>query len=166
MKRVRRLAPWFLWWCLLFGAWLLLLGTRTVEEMSVGAVAGALAAGGVEAVRKGSAMRFRPAAAWPRLLAALPYRLLVDCGLVFAELGRHLVFRRPLHGRLRALHFEAGSERAARSAARSAVAVWIASFAPNTFALGVDDERNTILLHELRTRRDHPVPPQLARRRP
>lgn len=166
MKRVRPLAAWFLWWCLLFGVWLLFLSTRTVAELAVGGVAAALAAGGVEAVRAESAVRFRSEAGWLRLMASLPYRLLVDCALVFAELGRHLVLRRPLHGRLRVLRFEGGTDRDARSAARSALALWIASFAPNTFALGVDDERNAILLHELRTRRDHPVPPLLARRRP
>lgn len=166
MKRVRRFAPWFVSWCLFFGVWLLLVGARTVAEVAVGGVAAGLAGVGVEAVRAGSAMRFRPEAAWLRLLPALPYRLVVDCAVVFAELGRHIVLRRPLHGRLRALRFEGGTERDAGSAGRSALAVWLASFAPNAFALGVDNKRNVILLHELRTRRGHPVAPELARRRP
>ena len=164
MKRVRRFAPWLVSWPLLFGVWLLLLGARTVAEMAVGAVAAALAAAGVGAVRAGSRERFHLDAAWLALLPQLPYRVLVDCGLVFWELGRRVVLQRPLNGRLRAVRFEDGAGHDPRAGARSAVAVWIASFAPNTFALGVDAARNVIVLHELRTRREHPVPPVLARR--
>lgn len=164
MKRVRRFAPWLVSWPLLFGVWLLLLGARTVAEMAVGAVAAAVAAAGVGAVRAGSRERFHLDAAWLALLLQLPYRLLVDCGLVFWELGRRVVLGRPLNGRLRAVRFEDGAGHDPRASARSAVAVWIASFAPNTFALGVDDARNVIVLHELRTRCEHPVPPVLARR--
>ena len=164
MKRVRRFAPWLASWPLLFGVWLLLLGARTVAEMAVGAVAAALAAAAVGAVHAGNRERFHLDAAWLILLPKLPYRLVVDCGFVFWELGRHVVLRRPLNGRLRAVRFEDGAGHDPRAGARSALAVWIASFAPNTFALGVDDERNVIVLHELLTRREHPVPPVLARR--
>jgi hypothetical protein len=164
VKRVRRFAPWLVSWPLLLGVWLLLLGARTVAETAVGAVAAAFAAAGIRAVRAGGRERFRLDTAWLTLLPKLPYRLLADCGLVFWELGRRILLRRPLKGRLRAVRFEDGAGGDPRAGSRSALAVWIASFAPNTFALGVDDERNVIVLHELRTRREHPVPPVLARR--
>ena len=165
MKRLRRFAPWLVSWPLLFAFWVLLVETRTVAELTVGAVAAAVATGGVEAVRAGGAVRFRPTAHPLRPLLALPFRALVDSALVFAELGRHLILRKPLRGRLRPIRFEAGSDGDARAAARRALAVWTASFAPNSFALGVDRERDVILVHELRTRRKHPVPPELARPR-
>jgi hypothetical protein len=164
VTRVRRFAPWLAWWSVLFGVWLLLLSARTVAEAAVGACAAALGVVGVEAVRTGRPARFRPQVGWLRLLPALPYRVVVDSAAVFAELGRHLLLRRPLRGRVRTLRFEAGAERDASSTARRAFALWLASFAPNTFALGIDGERNVIVLHELRARRDHPVPPKLAPR--
>src|SRR6185312_389145 len=105
----------------------------------------------------------RRAAAWLATWAALAgvYLLLVDLvqlpelitGAVVAAVaatGSELVLaeRRPARGRVRAIPFRHGGD-SPDGVGRRALAEGLGSFAPNTIVIGVDDERNLLLVHQL-----------------
>jgi multisubunit Na+/H+ antiporter MnhE subunit len=154
--KVRSLLFLLAWWPLLFGLWVLLLGTRSLAELLVGAVCAVIAVVGAETVRHGSGARFSGRAAWVLPVLRVPARVVVDSAVVFAALAERLVVRRRLVGALEPIHFEAGGDHP-RSAARRALAIWLASAPPNTVALGIDETRDVLLVHRLAaTRRELP----------
>ena len=71
-----------------------------------------------------------------------------DTGVVFAALWRHLVLRRPVAGAFRAVGFSREGHDA-RSVARRAVAKAAGSVAANTHVVGIDDQDDVILVHQL-----------------
>jgi multisubunit Na+/H+ antiporter MnhE subunit len=152
MKRVRRLASWAVWWTLLFGLWLLLVGTVERLELIAGAAAAALGAAAAEAVRAQGLLRFRLERRWLARGWRPFARTVPDFALVTAALLRSLVRRRPVRGKFRALPFPAGGTDAA-SAGRRAFATVAGSLAPNTLVVDVDPDEKLILVHELEPRR-------------
>ena len=76
-----------------------------------------------------------------------------DTGVVVAALWRHLVLRRPVAGSFRAVAFS-WDGRGPRAAARRALAKGAGSVAPNTYMVGIDDEDDVILVHQLVARAD------------
>jgi hypothetical protein len=69
-----------------------------------------------------------------------------------AVLFRQLVLRRPPRGEFRAVRFRAGRPDGARDTARRVLAKEFGSFAPNSYVIGVDAERDLMLVHQLEPR--------------
>jgi hypothetical protein len=83
--------------------------------------------------------------AW-RVLASVPLQILLVCREALSQ----LVDRRPARGELRMVPFHGGQ--AGRDIGRRALTESLGSFAPNTIVIGVDTERNLLLVHQLRRR--------------
>jgi hypothetical protein len=141
-------------WCaagLCAGAlYLLLIDTTSLPELIVAVAAALIAATGFELAREqettgGLTGRMR----WLRTVHRPLLKVPSDIAAVSLIALRQLVKPRPVNGTFRAVPFRCGSEHDVE-AGRRALAESLGSFAPNTIIVGVDEERELILGHQLR----------------
>jgi multisubunit Na+/H+ antiporter MnhE subunit len=140
---------WLAWFIALGALWLVLDDTVATPELITGAVAaliGTLAAAAVHSQHLVE-VKVRPRMlrhAWRPLV-----RLVPDTALVLAVLFKRLVLRRPPRSGFRAIPFRAGREDDPYDTARRALAKAGGSFTPSFYAVGVDGERDLLLVHQL-----------------
>lgn len=130
--------------------YLLLIDNTTSPELYAGAGATALAAA-VTAGAYGHGLRgARPRARWLlagwRAVATIP----ADIVRVSVAAVQQLVAPRPVRGRLRAVPFHHGARADGGDMARRALAEAMGSLSPNTIVIGIDEEHDLILAHQLR----------------
>jgi hypothetical protein len=148
MSAARHVAAWVVTSVALAGVWLVVTDSPKLPELLTGAVVVAIAATASELVRAQRDNPLRPPArglvrAWRPIVRA-PRDLLLVAGAI----ARQVFERRQQRGRVRALPFGHGGE-APDALGRRALAEGLGSFAPNTIVIGVDDERDVILVHQL-----------------
>jgi hypothetical protein len=129
--------------------YLLLIDTTDLPELYVLAgvtvlAALAFAVSREERVAEGSLTASMLHGAW-RALAGIPLQI----GLVSLEALTQLWQRRMSRGSFRAVPFRAGPEKP-RDIGRRGLAEALGSIAPNTIVIGVDPERDLLLVHQLR----------------
>ena len=145
---------WVAWFIALGALWLVLDDNVATPELITGAVAalvGTVAAGVVHSQRL---VQFKPR---PRMLrrAWRPLaRLVPDTALVLGVLLKRLVLRRPPRSGFRAIPFRCGRQEGAYDTARRALAKSGGSFTPSAYVVGVDGERDLLLVHQLERRGD------------
>jgi multisubunit Na+/H+ antiporter MnhE subunit len=129
--------------------WLWLDDTVATPELVTGAVSAALAATVAEFVlaKAAPAVRFR--IRWLRQVWRLPLAAVADLGRLTHVLVLSLLGRRAPGGRFRAYRFSAGSADNPEDVGRRALAKLAGSFGPNTVVVGIDAERDLILVHQL-----------------
>lgn len=130
--------------------YVLLVDTVAPPEMYAGAVACTLAAIGCELARRnglgaGAVRRGWVARGW-RAVARLP----ADVFWVSIAAVAQLVSPARSRGVLRAVRFDHGPADDPADLGRRALAEALGSFTPNTIVIGIDQERNLILVHQLR----------------
>jgi hypothetical protein len=140
---------WSLGWLISAALYLLLIDITDLPELLVGAGAATLAATGMELAREqgvvGESIRLRWLSRLHRPLLKVPG----DIAFVSFAALRQLVHRDPQVGRFRAVSFSCtGHEK--QISGRHALAEAAGSFAPNTFVIGIDEESEVILAHQLR----------------
>jgi multisubunit Na+/H+ antiporter MnhE subunit len=133
-------------WIVLLALWLLLV-TVSVSELLAGVVAAAIAATAVEVVHAQGLVRFDPDPRWLLRIWKLPRGIVRDCWLLSVALVRHLTGRSVNSG-FRAIPFHSGGDDA-RSSARRALVVPALSVSPNTYVIGIDEESDLMLVHQL-----------------
>lgn len=144
----RRVGAWVVWWVLLMSFWVILDDSIALDELLAGAGAAALAAFLAELVAYQTDTRFRARAEWLAPALALPGQVARDTVIVFAALWRRL-FRgeQPPSGfREVPARFGGGG---AEGVTRRVLLVGGRSVAPNTFVLGIDKEREVLVIHQL-----------------
>jgi multisubunit Na+/H+ antiporter MnhE subunit len=147
---------WGISWITLTGLYLLLVvDSIDVSELVMGAAAAAIGAAAATTVRSQRLVSFRPRLRWALGLWRLPPQAVLDTGVLVAMLCRRLVMRQSVGGSFRAVPFRAGGEDS-EAAARRAIAKGVGSFAPNTYVLDIDRERELILVHQLVPEPDKP----------
>src|SRR4051794_10578884 len=99
---------WLLCWVVLAAFWLLLVDTVTEPEVYAGAVAAALGASFMAAMRAQRIVAFRPRLRWLRPAPLVLVRAVADVGLLASALFRRLVLRREVRGEFRAVPFRHG----------------------------------------------------------
>jgi hypothetical protein len=156
---------WALRWLLLCVLWLALADSRALPELVAAAVAAAIGATFAGAIARPGRPRTLPAVA--SLCRSAPYaifrpihRLVLDSAILVAALWRRIVRRERIAGEFRAAR-HSPPPGARTAAARGIAEIW-GSLTPNRYIVGIDDEDNLILVHEL-IRTDEPLDP-LARR--
>jgi hypothetical protein len=131
--------------------YLLLIDITDLPELLVGAGAAVLAATGLELAREqgivGQSIRWRWLLRLHRPLLSAPRDIVIVSLLALRALAGGDA--RP--GRFRAVRFRCG-ESVPREDGRRALAEAAGSFAPNTFVIGIDGDREMILAHQLRPR--------------
>lgn len=132
----------------LFGLWLLLVDATDEPNLITGGVCALAAAGLATAVQamKGQHPRLRLS-----MLLRLyrPFLLLVtDSVRVTLALFAHLILRRPVQGTFRAVRYRATAPDP-DDRARRLLTEWAASLAANRYAIGIDQRRNILIVHQL-----------------
>jgi hypothetical protein len=147
---LRRAGAWVAAGTLAGGLYLLLIDTTSLPELIVLAAAAVIAATGFELAREqqtagGVSVRVR----WLGTLYKPLVKAPSDIAVVSIIALRQLIRPRRVNGAFRAVPFRCG-EGHDIELGRRALAESFGSFAPNTIIVGIDEERELILGHQLR----------------
>ena len=143
-----RAATWLAWWVLLMSLWVAVDDSLQFDELLAGAGAAALAALAAEVASHQAATRFKIKAGWLIHAVRLPGEVAHDTVTVFVALARTLVTRQPPHGGFRELPVAYGDD-TPLGVTRRVLLTGAESLAPNKFVLGLDAERDTMVVHQL-----------------
>lgn len=146
----RRTVGWTLGWIGAGALYLLLIDITSLPELIVGAGAAVVAASGFELARAREETAQRARARWALTTHRALLQVPSDVFAVSLVAVRQLLAPRASVGAFRATSFEAGGEPESGRRGRRALAESMGSFAPNTIVIGVDDERQLMLVHQLR----------------
>jgi len=148
-RRVRSIGVWLAWWVFLFAVWMALVATDAIAEILAGIAVAAIAATGAEVVRRSRVVQLHPWGLLPRKPWRLPLTVVKECWLLIPLLWRQLRDPQANLGAFRGIDFDAGPDDDPRAAARRAAYTALISLAPNTYVVGIDREKNNMLVHEL-----------------
>lgn len=146
----RRVGSWLIWWVLMMSFWVMLDDSISTDELLAGAGAAALAALLAEVVTHQAAMRFRMRIEWLVPALRLPGEVVRDTVTVYRALWRRLVHGEQPPSAFLELPARYGDDSAA-GITRRVLLVGGTSLAPNTFALGIDKDRDVMVVHRLVT---------------
>lgn len=144
----RRVGGWLTWWVLLMAFWVILDNSIDTDELLAGAGAAAIGAFLAELVTYQAAARLRIRIEWAALALRLPWEVARDTGIVFAALWRRLARGEDPPSGFRQRPVRYGDSTAAGKTRRALLAGG-ASVAPNSFVLGIDAERDVMIIHQL-----------------
>ena len=128
--------------------WVILDDSIATDELLAGAGAAAIGAFLAELVTYQAATRLRMRAEWAVPALRLPKEVARDTGIVFAALWRRLARGEEPASGFRALPVRYG-DNTAGGKTRRALLTGGMSFAPNTFVLGIDQDRDVMIIHQL-----------------
>jgi multisubunit Na+/H+ antiporter MnhE subunit len=151
----RRIGAWVTWWVLLMSFWVILDDSIALDELLAGAGAAAIGATLAELAGHQADSRLRLRVEWLGPALRLPAQVACDTGIIFAALWRQLARGQAPPSGLRELPVRVGGD-SDEDVTRRVLLVGGRSVAPNTFALGIDRERGTMLVHELVMRPGEP----------
>jgi multisubunit Na+/H+ antiporter MnhE subunit len=143
-----RIVTWLLWAMPLFLLWLALVGTLDELELYAGAVAAALGALALEAIRGRGLLPYRFERSWLARTWRPLVRVVTDFLLVARVALRALAGGDREPGALRTYPLPVDGDDPARAARRALVGA-AGSLAPNQVVVDVDRERGAVLVHEL-----------------
>lgn len=144
----RRAARWLVWWAAMMSFWVAIDDSLQPDELLAGAGAAALAALAAEVVTYQAAVRLHVRPRWLLAAVRLPGDVARDTWIVFAALSRLLLRRRPPDSEFAELPVRYGDD-TPRDQTRRVLLTWERSLAPNTFVLGMDAERDVMVVHRL-----------------
>jgi len=144
----RRAGSWLVWWVLMMSFWVMLDDSISTDELLAGAGAAALAALLAEVVTYQAATRFRMRIEWLAPALSLPGQVVRDTVIVYQALWRRLAHGQQPPSALADLPARYGDD-SPEGVTRRVLLVWGTSVAPNTFALGIDSERDVMVVHRL-----------------
>ena len=143
------MVTWLTWWVLMMSFWVALDDSLRSDELLAGAGAAALAAVGAEMVGQQAQMRYRIRAAWLLSAFRLPGQVAQQTLLVFGVLARTLARREPPpRGTFTEIPVRYGDD-TPLGVTRRVLLTGARSFAPNGFVLGIDEDRDIMIIHEL-----------------
>ncbi len=144
----RLAASWAAWWAVLMAFWIVLDYSVHTDELLAGAGAAALGAtlSVLACYQAGIELRFR--ARWLLPALRLPGQVARDTVIVFAALARRLARGEEPPSGFRELPIRAGDD-SPEAVSRRVLMVGGYSLAPNTFVLGIDLERQVMIVHQL-----------------
>ena len=144
----RRAGPWLVWWVLLMGLWVAVDDNVGLAELGAGAAVAALGALLTEVALDQAAIRIQLRVRWLAGVARLPGQVLGDTVLVFRTLWRQLVHGEQPPSGFRAVPTRFGGH-TGEGITRRVLLVGANSLAPNTFVLGLDEDRDVMVVHQL-----------------
>ena len=147
---IGRLALGLVGFALAGAFYLLLVDTTSLPELYVLAGVGLLGGLAFEASREEGFPEARFSAAWFKRAWRAFARVPLDAGLVCVEAVAQLFSYPRARGSFRAIPFKGGDSQDDRG--RFALTDILGSLAPNTIVIGIDPDRNLLLVHQLRPR--------------
>ena len=148
LPMARRAGSWLVWWVLMMSFWVMLDDSISTDELLAGAGAAALAALLAEVVTYQAATRFRMRIEWLVPALSLPGQVVRDTVIVYRALWRRLAHGQQPPSAFADLPARYGDD-SPEGVTRRVLLVWGTSVAPITFALGVDSERDVMVVHRL-----------------
>ena len=146
----------------LLGMWIVLAGQPDVQDLVAGSAAAVLAVGVGYLVSQRGKMVPSVRVADLRVLAAVPWQVVVETGQVFALAARKASGRPVMPGALRTVPVDAGTDvRGWPAARREAVLTALLSASPNTVVVDIEMAAGAALVHQLTGDPEpdaHPVP--------
>lgn len=139
---------WLTWWVLMMSFWVAIDDSFATDELLAGAGAAALAALAAEVITYQAAIRFLMRPGWLLPALRLPADVARDTWIVFAALARMLARRQPPHSDFTELPVRYG-ETSALGQSRRVLLTGGRSLAPNMLVLGIDAERDVMVVHRL-----------------
>jgi multisubunit Na+/H+ antiporter MnhE subunit len=140
---------WFTWWVLLMGLWVTLDDSLEPDELVAGAAVAVVAATAAELVSHQAALRFRIRGAWLLRALRLPGQLVTDTWAVFAVLAKTITKRMPApDGAYQEIPVRYGDD-TPLDVTRRVLLTGARSFTPNGFVLGIDPDRDVMVVHQL-----------------
>ncbi len=130
------------------GLWVAVDDNIGLAELGGGAGAAALAALVTETALDQAGTRIAVRARWLAAAWRLPGQVLGDTVLVFRALGRQLIRGETPDSGFRERPVRAGGDSSA-DVTRRVLLVGANSLAPNTVVLGIDEERDVMIVHQL-----------------
>jgi multisubunit Na+/H+ antiporter MnhE subunit len=149
----RRAGSWLVWWILMMSFWVMLDDSIATDELLAGAGAAALAALIAELACYQAASRFRMRVKWLVPALSLPGQVVRDMVLVYRALWRLLVHGEQPPSAFGEVPARFGDD-TPEGVTRRTLLVGGTSIAPNTFVLGIDSERDVMVVHRLVAERD------------
>jgi multisubunit Na+/H+ antiporter MnhE subunit len=137
-----------MWWVLLMSFWVILDNSLRRDELLAGAGAAALGAFLAELVGYQAVTRFRMRVEWLVPAFDLPGQIARDMVIVFAALWRRLAHGEEPASGFRELPAQFGDD-SDEGVTRRVLLVGGRSMAPNTFVLGIDQDRDVMVVHQL-----------------
>jgi multisubunit Na+/H+ antiporter MnhE subunit len=144
----RRAGSWLVWWVLMMSFWVMIDDSISTDELLAGAGAAALAALLAEVVSYQAATRFRMRIEWLVPALSLPGQVVRDTVIVYRALWRRVARGEQPPSAFADLPARYGDD-SPEGVTRRVLLVWGTSVAPNTFALGIDSERDVMVVHRL-----------------
>jgi multisubunit Na+/H+ antiporter MnhE subunit len=143
-----RIGVWLVWWVLLMSLWVMLDDSLATDELLAGTGAAALAALVAEVASYQAATRFRMRIRWLVPALRLPGQVAADTVTVYAALWRRLARGEQPDSAFVTEPVRFGDETPA-GVTRRVLLIGGRSLAPNAFALGIDRDTETMVLHQL-----------------
>jgi multisubunit Na+/H+ antiporter MnhE subunit len=143
-----RIGAWLVWWVLLMSLWVMLDDSLATDELLAGAGAAAIAALLAELATYQAATRFRMRIRWLVPALRLPGQVAADMVTVYAALWRRLVRGEQPDSAFVTERVRFGDDTPA-GVTRRVLLIGGRSIAPNAFALGIDRETKTMVIHQL-----------------
>ena len=144
----RRARGWLAWWAGLMALWVIVNYSVATDELLAGAGAAAIGALLAELVSYQAAVRLRMRIGWVAPALRLPGQVARDTAIVFAALGRRLARGEQPPSGFRELPVRYGDDTTAGQTRRVLLTAG-GSVAPNSFVLGIDPDRNVMVIHQL-----------------
>ncbi len=148
LPAARRAGSWLVWWVMMMAFWVMLDDSLATDELLAGAGAAALAALLAELVTYQAATRFRMRLKWLVPALRLPGEVARDMVIVYRALWRCVVHGEQPPSAFLELPARFGDD-TPEGVTRRTLLVGGASIAPNTFVLGLDSERDVMVVHRL-----------------
>jgi multisubunit Na+/H+ antiporter MnhE subunit len=139
---------WLVWWVLMLSFWIAVDDSLAVDEVLAGAGAAAIAALVADLALYQAAERLRIRPRWLVPALRLPGQVAADTVTVYAALWRRMVRGEQPDSGFVAEPARYGDD-SAEDITRRVLLIGGRSLAPNTFALGIDAETDTMVLHQL-----------------
>lgn len=130
------------------GFWTWIDDSILTAELIVGAIVAALAAALLELAQHQAMSHLKVRFEWLIPVLRLPRKVLAETVTIFVALARRLLRGEDPPSSFRTVPVDETADDA-DGATRRALIVAMASFAPNSFALGIDRERSVMVVHEL-----------------
>jgi len=143
-----RIGAWLVWWVLLMSLWVMLDDSLATDELLAGAGAAAIAALVAEVAGYQAATRFRMRVRWLAPALRLPGQVAGDMVTVYAALWLRLTRGEQPDSAFVTERVRFGDDTPA-GVTRRVLLIGARSIAPNAFALGIDRDTNTMVLHQL-----------------
>ena len=139
---------WFVQFLVMLVLWFAFVAKTELAEFLIGIAAAGLAATGDTAIRRWRLARFNPRPKWLLEVWRLPGYVFQGSAVIFKVLLRRLILHKEPDSVLRSIEFDAGGD-SARSSARRALALAFTTVPPNFIVIGIDREKDSMLVHQV-----------------